>query len=111
MKHRLSPFALALLVSLPADALLLLQGDVQFELDPAMLRIAADAAFRPLHQALWDKALTDFRWLDRDGWVQQTTFSDGSRLTANFSAQPFADAAAHSLRATLADGRTFNVAP
>lgn len=59
---------------------------------PAIKR--ADAAFRPLHQALWDKALTDFRWLDRDGWVQQTTFSDGATLTANFSAQPFAGVAA-----------------
>lgn len=34
MKHRLSPLALALLVSFPADALLLQQGDAQFELDP-----------------------------------------------------------------------------
>lgn len=76
---------------------------------PAIKR--ADAAFRPLHQALWDKALTDFRWLDRDGWVQQTSFSDGSTLTANFSARPFAGVAAHSLRAKLADGRTFDVAP
>ncbi len=76
---------------------------------PAIKR--ADASFRPLHQALWDKALTDFRWLDRDGWVQQTTFSDGSTLTANFSEQPFAGVAAHSLRAKLADGRTFDVTP
>ncbi|BEN64494.1 MULTISPECIES: hypothetical protein [Serratia] len=53
-----------------------------------MATLGADAAFRPLHQALWDKA-----------------------LTANFSAQPFAGIAAHSLRATLADGRTFDVAP
>lgn len=43
MKHRLSPLALALLVSYPADALLLQQGDAQFELDPATLRIAAGA--------------------------------------------------------------------
>lgn len=43
MKHRLSPLALALLVSFPADALLLQQGDAQFELDPATLRIAAGA--------------------------------------------------------------------
>ncbi|MGG1979921.1 hypothetical protein ABFY53_00970 [Serratia nematodiphila] len=39
MKQRLS--ALALLISFPADALLLQQGDVQFELDPATLHIAA----------------------------------------------------------------------
>lgn len=53
-----------------------------------MATLGADAAFRPLHQALWDKA-----------------------LTANYSAQPFAGIAAHSLRTTLADGRTFGVAP
>ncbi|HCU0894081.1 TPA: hypothetical protein ACX37R_000176 [Serratia marcescens] len=53
-----------------------------------MATLGADATFRPLHQALWDKA-----------------------LTANFSAQPFAGIAAHSLRATLAVGRTFDVAP
>ncbi|MGN7972940.1 glycoside hydrolase [Serratia sp. 22264] len=69
----------------------------------------SDAAFRPLHQALWDKALTDFRWLDTAGWVQQTTFSDGSTLTANFGNQPFEGIAAHSLRAKLADGRTLNI--
>lgn len=73
--------------------------------------MGADAAFRLLHQALWDRALIDFRWFDRNGWVQQTTFSNGSTLTANFSAQPFADVAAHSLRAKLPDGRTFDVAP
>lgn len=70
--------------------------------------VKADAAFRPLHQALWDKALTDFRWLDQAGWVQQTTFSDGSVLTANFADQPFGTMAGHSLRAQLADGRILN---
>lgn len=73
---------------------------------PEIMR--ADAAFRPLHQALWDKALTDFRWLDQAGWVQQTTFSDGSVLTANFADQPFNGMAGHSLRAKLADGRILN---
>ncbi len=71
----------------------------------------ADAAFRPLHQALWDKALTDFRWRDQAGWVQQTTFSDGSILTANFGQQAFDGIAAHSLRAKLADGRILNITP
>ncbi|HED2334634.1 TPA: glycoside hydrolase [Serratia liquefaciens] len=71
----------------------------------------ADAAFRPLHQALWDKALIDFRWLDKAGWVQQTIFSDGTTLTANFGEQPFDGIAAQSLRAKLADGRTLNVTP
>ncbi|WP_213989577.1 glycoside hydrolase [Sodalis sp. dw_96] len=69
----------------------------------------ADAAFRPLHQALWDKALTGFSWLDQTGWVQQTTFSDGSVLIANFGDRSFGDMTAHSLRAKLADGRILNV--
>ncbi|WP_413724492.1 glycoside hydrolase [Sodalis sp. RH16] len=69
----------------------------------------ADAAFRPLHQALWDKALTGFCWLDQAGWVQQTSFSDGSQLTANFGDRPFGDVAAHSLRARLSDGRILDV--
>jgi len=70
--------------------------------------IKADASFRILHQALWDKALTDFSWLDKDGWVQQTTFSDGSVLTANFGDNSFNGLAAKMLRATLADGRTLD---
>ncbi|MDT3249819.1 glycoside hydrolase [Serratia sp. root2] len=69
----------------------------------------ADAAFRPLHQVLWDKALTDFRWLDSAGSVQQTTFSDGSTLIANFGSRPFEGIAAQSLRAKLADGRILNI--
>lgn len=67
--------------------------------------IKADAKFRPLHQTLWNKGLTDFRWLDQAGWVQQTTFSDGSVLTANFGDNSFNGVAAKSLRANLADGR------
>lgn len=70
--------------------------------------IKADAAFRPLHLVLWDKSLTDFRWLDMGGWVQQTTFSDGSVLIANFSSKPFNEIAARSLQARLADGRVLN---
>ncbi|OTA19832.1 hypothetical protein Xbed_01951 [Xenorhabdus beddingii] len=67
--------------------------------------IKADAKFRPLHQALWDKALIDFRWLDQKGFVQQTTFSDGSVLTANFGDRTFNGIAAKSLRANLPNGR------
>lgn len=70
--------------------------------------IKADASFRVLHQVLWDKALTRFRWLDRAGWVQQTTFSDGSVLTVNFGDREFNGIAAQTLRATLSDGRTLN---
>ncbi|WP_425234177.1 glycoside hydrolase [Vibrio cholerae] len=45
--------------------------------------------FLPLHEQLWDKALVDFRWLDKQGQVQQTRFSDGWILSAYFSAPPF----------------------
>ena len=34
---------------------------------------------------MWDKALVGFRWRDGVGRVQETRFSDGSRLVANFS--------------------------
>ncbi|WP_413729244.1 glycoside hydrolase [Sodalis sp. RH22] len=67
--------------------------------------LKTDAVFRPLHTALWNQALTGFRWLDDAGWVQQTTFSDGSVIVANFSQSAFADIPAQGLRATLADGR------
>ena len=70
--------------------------------------IKADASFRILHQSLWDKALTGFSWLDEFVWIQQTVFSDGSVLTANFSERPFKDIAPNSLKANLADGRTLD---
>jgi hypothetical protein len=68
-----------------------------------------DAAFRPLHEALWKEPLVDFRWRDESGLVQETRFGDGSRIVANF--QPRAVSvdgqllAGSSLRARLADGR------
>ena len=49
---------------------------------PELIRL--DAQFAPLHEALWDKALVEFRWRDGVGRVQETRFSDGSRLVANF---------------------------
>lgn len=66
--------------------------------------IKSDNVFRPLHEALWDKKLIDFKWLDREGWVQQTTFSDGSIIMANFAKKPFNDLAPQTLKAVLADG-------
>ncbi|MFF7710024.1 glycoside hydrolase [Pseudomonas sp. NPDC007930] len=50
---------------------------------------ALDGFFRPLHQRLAHQALVDFRWLDRAGEVQQVRFADGTRLVANFGAQPW----------------------
>lgn len=85
-------------------------SDVQVERDltsqlyntPAMVHLSRDEAkhvdsprikalqhyqqaFLPIHQMLWDKAMTDFKWLDKQGLLQQTTFSDGSIIIANFS--------------------------
>ncbi|HGF7230426.1 glycoside hydrolase [Vibrio cholerae] len=99
---------------------------------PAMVHLSRDEArknsarieqlkhyqqgFLPLHEQLWDKALVDFRWLDKQGQVQQTRYSDGSILSANFSAQPFKLAggeviAPHSLLAQLANGQTHQWQP
>ena len=46
-------------------------------------------AFKPIHQQLWNKQLTNFVWLDESGEVQRTSFSDGSQITANFSNTAF----------------------
>ncbi|MGF1871100.1 glycoside hydrolase [Photobacterium indicum] len=43
------------------------------------------SGFLPIHKQLWDKALVNFKWLDKQGLLQQTTFSDGSKIIANFS--------------------------
>lgn len=45
------------------------------------------AGYAPLHKALWNKALTDFTWLNQFGTVQQATYSDGSIIVANFTQQ------------------------
>lgn len=46
-----------------------------------------DEFFKPLHQRLFTQALTDFKWQSEDHLVQETRFSDGTRLLANFSDQ------------------------
>lgn len=43
--------------------------------------------FMKVHEALWDQQLTGFKWLDKKGLVQQTLFSDGSKIIANFTKQ------------------------
>ncbi|MDN5248838.1 MAG: glycoside hydrolase [Alphaproteobacteria bacterium] len=73
---------------------------------PEIIKVAEP--FRILHQVLWDKALTGFRWLDHDGWLQETTFSDGSKLTVNFGDTATNGISPHSLRARLRDGRVLN---
>ena len=47
-----------------------------------------DAVFRPLHETLALKTMDGFGYLSEDRLVQQTTFSDGSRLIANFDGHP-----------------------
>ena len=42
--------------------------------------------YQPLHEALWDQQLVAFEWLSKDGLVQETTFSDGSTILGNLSA-------------------------
>lgn len=45
--------------------------------------------FEPIHCAIWNQALTDFSWLDSSGQIQQTTFSDGSKIIANFGKESY----------------------
>ncbi|MEZ9502759.1 glycoside hydrolase [Vibrio sp. 10N.286.51.B11] len=65
--------------------------------------------FEPMHEQLWDKQLVDSEWLDKSGDVQQTEFSDGSKIIANFSNKAFryngVDIAALSVKAILANGQ------
>ncbi|MBF4335387.1 glycoside hydrolase, partial [Vibrio anguillarum] len=72
---------------------------------PAMIHLSRDEAtpnsarvnalrryqqgFTPIHEVVWNQPLVDFKWLDEQGMVQQTTFGDGSKITANFSTQPY----------------------
>ncbi|CAM3760162.1 glycoside hydrolase [Vibrio aquimaris] len=66
--------------------------------------------YQPIHEQLWDKQLIDFKWLDKFGQVQQTTFSDSSSITANFTANTVIFAGrklpAYSIHAKLSNGQT-----
>jgi hypothetical protein len=91
---------------------------VNLSLDSLPLRLPVlqrlDAFFRPLHERLWNQALTGFRWLDGAGLVQETRFADGTRIVANFSLRPFTLEsrllAGQSAFALLPDGRTLGFA-
>jgi len=67
-----------------------------------------DAFFRPLHERLATQAMIGFEWLTSDRLVQQTTFSDGTRLVANFDGKAREvggrSFAAHSVTAIGIDG-------
>ncbi|WP_210472819.1 glycoside hydrolase [Vibrio crassostreae] len=71
--------------------------------------------FEPIHKQLWDKALVDFDWLDKNGDVQQTVFDDGSKIIANFSDQAFSQhgvtIAATSIKALLSNGQVVEWKP
>ena len=71
--------------------------------------------FEPIHSLLWDKALVDFDWLDKNGDVQQTVFDDGSKIIANFSDQAFSQngvtIAATSIKAMLSTGQVVGWKP
>lgn len=68
--------------------------------------------FAPIHQQLWDQALINHIWIDKNGDVQQTMFADGSTITANFQSVPFQynDTLidAYSINAKLANGNIVN---
>ncbi|OPA94908.1 hypothetical protein BFW87_12685 [Pseudomonas fluorescens] len=61
-----------------------------------------DAFFRPLHQRLATQEMTGFRWLTADRQVQETTFTDGTRLVANFAAGEKSGYAGRSVTAFVA---------
>jgi hypothetical protein len=48
---------------------------------------AYDRVFRPLHERLFAVPLVDFKVLSADRALQQSRFGDGTRITANFSAE------------------------
>ncbi|GLR71945.1 glycoside hydrolase [Agaribacter marinus] len=72
-------------------------------------------AFLHIHEALWDKQLVDFKWLDVNGDIQQTAFSDGSKIIANFSDKAFPalgkDVAPKSITAVLVNMPPFSWKP
>ena len=45
--------------------------------------------FEPIHRVIWNQTLNDFVWLDSYGQIQQTTFSDGSKIIANFGQETY----------------------
>ncbi|ORX98789.1 hypothetical protein K493DRAFT_299730 [Basidiobolus meristosporus CBS 931.73] len=77
-----------------------------------------DAFFRPVHEKLAFKSMTDFAWLSEDRRVQRTTFEDGTQLVANFGDHAYTHGGnlqgnakcgmcveAHSIMAKFPDGK------
>ncbi|MCL9783739.1 glycoside hydrolase [Vibrio sp. S4M6] len=73
------------------------------------------AGYLPVHSVLWDKQLVDFQWLDKQGNVQLTRFSDGSIIVANFSSKvqhaKGLNIAPMSIVAKLSNGKTITWQP
>lgn len=73
------------------------------------------SGFAPIHQQIWNQAMTNFSWLDKEGYIQQTTFADGSILTANFSKRPYklgnTQIAAQSIYAKLSNHKELHWTP
>jgi len=86
---------------------------LNISLDSAPTRLAylkrIDSFFRPLHSQLYDKALISFKYLTEDALLQQTEFSDGTVIVANFGAKNITwndkNIDAMSVIATLPDGK------
>ncbi|MER2494826.1 glycoside hydrolase [Vibrio neptunius] len=84
--------------------------------EPNSPRLAALAhyqqGYQPIHEQLWDKQLLDFKWLDESGQIQQTVFSDGSTITANFGPKSIdlsdIKISPYSIVAKLSNGRQVN---
>jgi hypothetical protein len=55
------------------------------------------AAFSPVHRILVTQAMTGFEFLTPDRQVQQTTFANGGKITANFSTSNFKKLPARSI--------------
>lgn len=79
---------------------------LNISLDSAKKRIPyliqLDDFFRPLHETLYNKEIIGFRWLEPNGYVQETTFSNGMRLIANFGGARKIDGMSLAMNSVLA---------
>lgn len=59
----------------------------RYRLDDPEVQLALRCALpvARLHRRLGPQAMVGFRFLSEDGWVQETTFADGTRVVANFA--------------------------
>lgn len=50
--------------------------------------VAYDRVFRPLHERVFTRPMTDFAMLSPDRLLQRSSFGDGTTVTVNFDAKP-----------------------